>query len=83
MFEQIAQRGVRAYTLVCVENLTGHGPESPTPADPALSRRVGLYDLQRSLPTLSMPSYYDSVNGKGGNTLLNYVDMFLLIFFQQ
>lgn len=32
------------------QNLTRHGPGQSAPADPALSRKIGLDHLQRSLP---------------------------------
>lgn len=33
------------------QNLTRHGPEQPAVVDPSLNRRIGLDDLQRSIPT--------------------------------
>lgn len=34
-----------------IQNVTVHGSEHSDPAEPALSRQVGLYDLHKSFPT--------------------------------
>lgn len=44
-WEQVAQRGCRIFILGDTQNLTGHGSEKPTVADPALSM-----DWTRCLP---------------------------------
>lgn len=49
ILEQVVQRGCSI--LVHTQNLTG---QPPTPADPALSRKVELDNLPRSLPTSSI-----------------------------
>lgn len=48
--DQVAQRGSGD-----VQNPASHGPEQPAPADPALSRDLGLGNLQRCLPTSAVP----------------------------
>lgn len=39
------------------QNSAGHGPEQPGPADPALSSRFGLDDLQGYLPASTVLSF--------------------------
>lgn len=48
--EQVAQKGSEVSVLGCAQNIT----EQPTLPDPALSRKVELDYLLRSLPTSSM-----------------------------
>lgn len=38
-----------------IQNLTGHSPRQPAIGHPALSRGVGLDDLQGCLPTSTIP----------------------------
>lgn len=40
MLEQVTQRGYGISVLGHIQNSTGHGPEQPFVADPALSRGV-------------------------------------------
>lgn len=51
ILEQVAQRGCRVSVLAHTQNLAG---QPPTLADPALSRKVELGNLPRSLPTSSI-----------------------------
>lgn len=50
--EQIAQRCCGVALPGDIQNPTQHSPGQTAPADPALSRRVGWDELQRSLPAL-------------------------------
>lgn len=49
--EQVSQRHCEVTVFGDTQNPTGHSLEQPAGADPALSRKVGLDDLQRYLPT--------------------------------
>jgi len=49
--EQAVQGGCGLSDLGDIKNPTGHSREQPAAAAPAVSRGVGLDDLQRPLPT--------------------------------
>lgn len=52
--ELVAQRDCGVTIPGDTQNLTGHGCEQPVLAEPDLSRRAGLINLQRSLLTSSI-----------------------------
>ena len=54
--EQVAWKGCGVSILGDIQNPAGHG--QPALAKPALSRGVGLGDLQRSLPTSAVLWFY-------------------------
>lgn len=59
----VAQSSCKVFITADTQNLPGHSPEQPSPADPALSRGVGLHNIHRSLftsATLSLRNFYSS-----------------------
>lgn len=51
----LPRKPARSPFLNRLKNLTGLGPEQPTLADAVFTRRAGLDDLQRYLPTAMTP----------------------------
>lgn len=51
LLEQVILSACWVSVAVDSERLTGHGPEQPTIVYPSLNGRVGLDELQRSIPT--------------------------------
>lgn len=56
---QIAWGGYGVSTLGDIQSPTGHGPGQPAVADPALSKGVGLNDLQRCLSASAVLCCYE------------------------
>lgn len=50
ILEEVFQQGCGFSILGDTQSSTGYGLEQPVVADPALSRGLGLHDLQRSFP---------------------------------
>lgn len=57
---RLVQRGYRVSGNI--QNQAGQSPEQPAPGDLALSRAVGLDDVQRSIPSTAIPWPHSAAN---------------------